>query len=326
VPRQTTIHGRTLEDTLFLAPGKIRTPRLSNYLESENAYTDDVMAPTKDCRRAFIRRCSAGIKSDRSQRAGAVSRITSITPEPKKANSTVSLPAQRQHQRPDEILLDLNQLAEGKTFLGLGTFNVSDDGNLLRNSTETTVTGSTQAAREGFADRPDLEGKRFERTGSISVGDRQQDAVLYHGRCRLEAIRQVHNRHIVGTDESELLYRRKGPAVSTWERTARSDKKMLFLTSVREDRHARRRYLAARTIPPATSRSCSPARTGHEYDIDHYNGLFYITTNRKAKNFRWSRRRCGSLGGKLEAVHRSQPGGEDRWPVLFRQSRCRLRA
>jgi protease II len=31
--------------------------------------------------------------------------------------------------------------------------------------------------------------------------------------------------------------------------------------------------------------SCRVSQEGHEYDIDHYNALFYITTNRKAKNF-----------------------------------------
>ena len=29
-----------------------------------------------------------------------------------------------------------------------------------------------------------------------------------------------------------------------------------------------------------------PREADHEYDVDHYNGLFYITTNKGAKNFK----------------------------------------
>src|SRR6185436_19906146 len=38
----------------------------------------------------------------------------------------------------EEILLDLNALAEGHSYLGLGAFVVSDDANLLAYSTDTT--------------------------------------------------------------------------------------------------------------------------------------------------------------------------------------------
>src|SRR5260370_40277273 len=39
---------------------------------------------------------------------------------------------------PEEILLDVNELAKGQTFMSLGAYNVSDDGNLLAYSTDNT--------------------------------------------------------------------------------------------------------------------------------------------------------------------------------------------
>src|SRR5438046_5081176 len=39
---------------------------------------------------------------------------------------------------PEELLLDLNRLVEGHSFLGLGSFEVSDDNQLLAYSTDTT--------------------------------------------------------------------------------------------------------------------------------------------------------------------------------------------
>ncbi len=45
------------------------------------------------------------------------------------------------------------------------------------------------------------------------------------------------------------------------------------------------RYLDAGN-PTGTFKVVLPRQAGHEYDVDHYNGVFYITTNKAAKNFR----------------------------------------
>jgi len=45
------------------------------------------------------------------------------------------------------------------------------------------------------------------------------------------------------------------------------------------------RYLPA-DQPATTPRVVVPRTEGHEYDVDHYDGRFYITTNKGAKNFR----------------------------------------
>src|SRR5947208_11738567 len=39
---------------------------------------------------------------------------------------------------PEEILLDVNELAKGQKFMSLGAYNVSDDGNLLAYTTDNT--------------------------------------------------------------------------------------------------------------------------------------------------------------------------------------------
>ena len=41
-------------------------------------------------------------------------------------------------EAPEEIILDLNELAKGQKFMSVGTLNPSDDGNLLAYSTDNT--------------------------------------------------------------------------------------------------------------------------------------------------------------------------------------------
>ncbi len=62
------------------------------------------------------------------------------------------------------------------------------------------------------------------------------------------------------------------------------DKKAIFLASYAKT-STEVRYLPA-DAPAASPRVILPREAGHEYDVDHYGGVFYITTNKGAKNFK----------------------------------------
>ena len=91
-------------------------------------------------------------------------------------------------------------------------------------------------------------------------------------------------RHAVGQPTSDLALRREETSSSTSAPAARSTSKIIFLGSYAKT-STEFRYLPA-DKPAGASRSSCRARPDHEYDVDHYNGLFYITTNKGAKNFR----------------------------------------
>ena len=72
------------------------------------------------------------------------------------------------------------------------------------------------------------------------------------------------------------------------------------------------RYLPAAT-PAAAPRSSCRAQPGHEYDVDHYNGELYITTNKGAKNFRVVKAPLADPSERnWTTVHRAQAGGAHR--------------
>ena len=74
------------------------------------------------------------------------------------------------------------------------------------------------------------------------------------------------------------------------------------------------RYLPARQPDAASFKIVLPRQAGHEYDVDHYNGQFYITTNKDAKNFRVVTAPIArSVREELDAVHRrTSPSVQDR--------------
>ena len=107
------------------------------YLEAENAYTAAVMQPTEGLQKRLYDEMLARVKqTDQSvpYRNGAYvyySRTVEGQQYPincrKKAGSDV-----------EEVLLDQNEMAKGLGFFSVGAFSVSDDGNFLAFTTDTT--------------------------------------------------------------------------------------------------------------------------------------------------------------------------------------------
>ncbi|MEK6322629.1 MAG: S9 family peptidase [Acidobacteriota bacterium] len=280
VPHATEIHGYTLKDDYFWLREK-KNPEVIKYLESENAYTEEVMKPTKEFQEALYKEMLGHIKqTDLSvpSRIGEYyyySRTEEGKQYPYMCRKKGSLDGK------EEVLLDLNKLAEGKSFLGLGGYTVSNDGNLLAYSTDTT------GYRQFALHVKDLRtghtlSESIERTGSV-VWANDNKTLFYTTEDAVSKRSDKFWRHGVGSDKSDLLYEEKDELFDVG--AGRSlDKKMIFLGSFAKTSREFR-YLPA-DKPTAELKVILPRQDGHEYDVDHYNGLFYITTNKDAKNFR----------------------------------------
>jgi oligopeptidase B len=276
----TQIHGYTLEDNYFWLREK-SNPEVVKYLEAENAYTDSVMAPTKAFQDALYSEILGRIKqTDLSVPTRIGDHFYySRTQEGKQ----YSYMCRRKGgmSGAEEILLDLNALAEGLKFLGLGSYVVSDDGNWLAYSTDTT------GYRQYTLHVKDLRGgktlaENIERVGSV-VWATDNKTLFYTTEDPVSKRSDKFWRHTVGATGSELLYEEKDELFDIG--AGRSlDRAVIFLGSYAKT-STEFRYLPAST-PGAALKMVLPRGPGHEYDVDHYRGRFYITTNRGAKNFR----------------------------------------
>ena len=280
VPHVTQIHGYTMKDDYFWFREK-KNPEVIKYLEDENAYTEEVMRPTKEFQDALYKEMLGHIKqTDLSvpSRIGEYyyySRTEEGKQYPYQCRKKGSLEAT------EDVVLDLNKLAEGHSFLGLGGFRVSDDGNLLAYSTDTTgyrqYTLHVKDLRTG-----QTLSENIERTGSV-VWANDNKTLFYTTEDDVSKRSDKFWRHVVGSDKNDLLYEEKDELFDVG--AGRSlDKKIIFLGSYAKTSRELR-YLAADN-PMGEFKVILPRADGHEYDVDHYNGQFYITTNRNAKNFR----------------------------------------
>src|SRR5580704_5754109 len=133
----TNVNGTTLKDNYFWLRDR-KDPDVMKYLKAENAYTEAIMKPTAGFQEALYKEMLSHVKQTdlsvpvRQGRYFYYSRTEEGKQYPYQCRKLGSTDA------PEEILLDLNKLAEGHSFLGLGEFSVSDDGNLLAYTIDTS--------------------------------------------------------------------------------------------------------------------------------------------------------------------------------------------
>jgi oligopeptidase B len=123
------MHGETRQDDYYWLRDKDGSSL--NYLKVENAYTSHVLAPTDALREQLFKEIKGRIREtdvdvpvlDRGYYY--YERTVEGLQYPLNCRKRGSLDA------PEEIILDLNEIAVAQSFIGTGAFEVSDDGNLL---------------------------------------------------------------------------------------------------------------------------------------------------------------------------------------------------
>jgi oligopeptidase B len=290
-PTPTTLHGVTLEDDYRWMRDK-SSPELLAYLEAENAYTAAEMAPTTDLQAKLYAEMLSHIKeTDESvpYRLGDWFYSTRTVEGSQYAihcrrpASSPGVDSAFDPTQPEQVILDINQLAEGKPFMAVGSMAISPDGNLLAYSTDSTgfrqYTLHIRDLRTG-ADLPDA----AERVGSLAWADDSQ--TLFYGTEDETTKRMDHIlRHTVGSPAAQ-------DAVVLHEPDERFN---LGIGKTRDGRylmieagsHTTNEYrFLSSAEPTGEFRVIAPRLDEQEYYPDHRDGLFFIRTNDTGKNFR----------------------------------------
>ena len=129
-PHSVTLHGDTRVDDYFWLREK-DSREVTAYLEAENAYAEEFMAPTAELQETLYDEIIGRIQeTDQSApyRKGAFE-YYHRTYEGKQYRTYCRRTPGKSDT--EQILLDMNARAEGLPFLGLGVYEVSPDGHYL---------------------------------------------------------------------------------------------------------------------------------------------------------------------------------------------------
>src|SRR4030095_14471766 len=183
-------------------------------------------------------------------------------------------------EAPEEVVLDQNELAVGQKFMSVGAFVPSDDGNLLAYSTDNTgyrqYTLRVKDLRTG-----QMLPEAIERVNNVAWAT-DNKTIFYVTEDAVTKRSDKFFRHVLGTDKSDLIYEEKDELFDIF--TFRSRDKGVIFVEAQSKTSTDVRYLPADN-PSAALKVILPRQPEHEYDVDHRGDLFYIRTNKGAKNF-----------------------------------------
>jgi oligopeptidase B len=135
VPKETKIHGETIVDPYFWMREKT-SPEVVSYLEAENAYADAYMKPTAALQEKLYKEMLGRIKQTDTQVPYRENGYLYYTRTVEGKQYPIFARRKGSMDAPEEVTLDVNELAVGHKYTGIGAYAVSDDGNLLAYSVD----------------------------------------------------------------------------------------------------------------------------------------------------------------------------------------------
>ncbi len=277
-PHPVVLHGDTLPDDYFWLRDRER-PEVRAYLEAENGYTDAVLQPFKAVETSLYDEMLARIKqTDLS----VPYRDTGYWywSRTEEGNQYPTYCRRRDADgAPDEVLLDLNLMAVGHPYLGVGLMQVSPDGRKLCYSTDVTV-GREYTLFIKDLDTGTMLIEPVPQAGS-AVWAADSRTVLYTIEDQSKRDYRVY-RMLLG-EPAVLVYEEGDERFRVMVTRTRSRRFLLLFSASHTTTEAR--VLDAST-PAGSWRLVAPRIQDREYDLDHHGDRFYIRTNDRGKTFR----------------------------------------
>jgi len=266
------------------------SPEVIAYLNAENAYTDAVLKPTEAFQEKLYQEMLGRIQQTDLSFPYKLRGYFYFTRTEEGKQYAFHCRRRDAEGAAEELLLDLNALAEGHSFLGLDSFDVSEDNHLLAYSTDTT------GFRQYVLQVKDLRtgttfSERFERVTSVAWAS--DNRTLFY-TVEDETTKRSHRlyRHVAGSSKADpLLYEETDERFRIEVERTRSG--AFLLLTIASHTTSEVRFLRA-DQPTGEFRLIAPREDNHEYYTEHHpglvpnpsDGLFYIRTNSGGRTFR----------------------------------------
>jgi oligopeptidase B len=280
VPTVSTVHGeRRVDDYHWLREKE--SPEVRAYLEAENAYADAVMKPTEALQDVLYEEMLGRIQETDQSVPCREGRFFYYSRTEQGKQYSIHCRRDGHRDAPEEVTLDLNRLAEGKPFLALGAYQVSDDANLLAYATDDTGFRQYTLFVKDLLTGEVVE-KVAERVGSVAWAS--DDRTLFYTVEEELTKRQYRlYRHRVGSKAHELVHEEADAAFNVGVSRTRSRRFLVLGAGSLTTSEAR--FLDA-ADPLGEWRVLAPRVPEQEYDVEHHGEAFYLRVNDTGRNFR----------------------------------------
>jgi oligopeptidase B len=288
-PVEHVLHGDRRADHYAWLREK-QNPEVIAYLGAENAYTDAVLCGTEAFQEKLYQEMLGKILQTDLSVPYRLRGYLYFTRTEEGKQYPIHCRKRDIEGSSEELLLDLNVLAEGHSFLGLGSFAVSDDDQLLAYSLDTSGFRQFTLRIKDLRSAEPLP-ETIERATSVAWSS--DNRTLFY-TIEDESTKRSYRlyRHVLGaTQPDALLYEESDERFRVEVARTRSNA-FLILTSASHTT-SEVRFLPA-DQPRSDFRLMAYREDTHEYYVDHHpgpegarpGGIFYVRTNSGGRTFR----------------------------------------
>jgi len=258
-------------------------PRVREYLESENAYAEQFTADEKPFAEKLYNETLSHIKQTDTSVPYHKHGYWYYTRTEEGKQYPVLCRKKETLTAPEEVMLDVNELAKGEKFMSLGSAQVSDDSNLLAYTTDNV------GFRQYKLHVKDLRAGKLlpdtaERIDSVDWAADNKTLFYTTEDAQTKRSNLVH-RHVLGTDSSAdpVVFDEKDERYDVYVERTRDGKYLLMQSGSHVT--TEEKFLAADN-PGGDWKLIEPRQEGIRYYSDEANDVFYIRVNDTDPSYR----------------------------------------
>jgi len=283
VPHELVMHGDTRIDPYYWMNQR-DSDEVIQYLNQENAYTDAVMKGTENLQESLFQEIKGRIKEQDESVPYFENGYFYYTRYDEGKEYPIYCRKKESQDAPEEIMLDVNEMAEGYAYYSVVGVNVSPNNNIVAFGVDTVSRRQYTIYFKSLETGELLNSKIPNTTGGIAWAN-DNSTVFY--TIIDEALRphQIF-RHSVSDEGSEndaLVYEENDETFRAFVYKSKSKEYIMFGSG--STLSTEFSYLSANN-PLGKPKVIQPREKGLEYSVTHYGNKFYIITNLDAKNFR----------------------------------------
>lgn len=287
-PKELIAHGDTRQDPYYWMNDFFKKGPDSNnvvkYLEAENKYYDTMMAGTKNLQEKLYNEMKGRIKEKDESVPYFKNGYYYYSRTVEGKDYYVACRKKGTMDAKEEVLLDVNAMAEGYKYFRVGGTSVSPDNKLLAYGVD-TVSRNEYTIYVKNLETGAISKDAISRTQADPTWAADNKTIFYTSKNPVTLLSEKIKRHILGTDATTdvTVYEEKDPTNYIGVGKTKSDKYILIQSSATLSSETR--FIPA-DQPMSAFKIFQPRMKEVLYDVDHANDKFYIRTNKDAKNFK----------------------------------------
>ncbi|HSP11651.1 MAG TPA: S9 family peptidase [Salegentibacter sp.] len=284
IEKKLEFHGDVRIDNYYWMNDR-EDPEVIEYLKSENDYNDKMTAHTKEFQEKLFEEMKSRIKEDDESVPYKLNGYWYLTRFEKGYDYPIYSRKKESLDAPEELMFNVNEMAEGHDYYSLGGLNVSEDNKLVAFGVD-TVSRRKYTIQVKNLETGEILSDKIENTtgGSTWAADNK---TLFYTKKDDQTLRSYRiYKHVLGTDssEDELVFEEEDETFNTY--VYKSKSREYIIIGYSSTLTTEYRILKA-DDPTGEFKVIQDRERGLEYSISHFGDHFYVLTNMDdATNFK----------------------------------------